>query len=91
MDVLDEALRDLAFALAKYPEKVEAVPLDGLLVESARENPKRPAYLKLAVPDEVVKALRGARGARDLYLLVKVPREVQQRAQSPIVLPREVR
>jgi hypothetical protein len=81
----------LSFALEKYPEKVEVVPVRELVMESARENPKRPAFVKLALPDEVVKKLRGGGEESDLLLLVSVPREVLERADSPIILPGEVR
>ncbi len=84
-------LQTLAFALEKYPERVEAVPIRRLVIDSARQNPKRPAYVKLAVPDEVVKAARGNADAGDLVLLVRVPREVLEREDSRIVLPGEVR
>lgn len=80
----------LAYALDKYKERVEVAPLETLLVDSARQNPKRPAYVKLAVPDELVKSLRGSRSQSDMILLVRVPKEVQKRADSPIVLPGEV-
>jgi len=83
--------RSLAFALDKYPERVEVVPLERLVIESARQNPKRPAYVKLAVPDEVVKAVRGNAPGDDLVLLVRVPREVLERQESRIVLPGEAR
>lgn len=81
----------LAFALEKYPERVELVPLDELVMESARQNAKRPAYVKMAVPDDVVKSLRGTAAQRDLILMVRVPRDVVDRIDSPIVLPGEVR
>lgn len=80
----------LAFALERYPERVESVPVASLLLESARRNDKRPAYLKLAVPDEVVKSVRGGAGG-DLVLLVRVPREVLERRESRIILPGEAR
>ena len=84
-------LKTLAFALEKYPERVEAVPIRELLLDSARQNPKRPAYVKLAVPDEVVKAVRGSAAASDdMVLLVRVPKDVQEREGSRIVLPGEV-
>jgi hypothetical protein len=89
-DATESALKLLRFALEKYPEKVEIAPIEQLAVDSARQNPKRPAYVKLAVPDEVVKALRGSRESRDMVLLVRVPRDIQERAESPIVLPGEV-
>jgi hypothetical protein len=88
---MDDPRRTLAFALEKYPERVELVPLDELLMESARQNEKRPAFVKLAVPDELVKSLRGGRDERDLVLLVRVPKEISGRAASRIVLPGEVR
>jgi hypothetical protein len=83
--------QSLAFALEKYPERVEIVRFEELLIESARQNEKRPAYVKLAMPDEVVKRLRGGGEERDLVLLVRVPKEVLERSESRIVLPGEVR
>lgn len=80
----------LAFALEKYPQRVEVVPLQELMLESARENPRRPAYVKLALPDESVKRLRGGESGGDVLLLVRIPGEVQKRSESSIVLPGEV-
>lgn len=84
-------LNALAFALEKYPERVEMVPIEQIVTDSARQNPKRPAYVTLAVPDEVVKSLKGSRESRDLLLLVRVPKEILERSESRIVLPGEVR
>ncbi len=80
----------LKFALEKYPERVSAVPVERLIMDSARQNAKRPAYLKLAVPDDLVKALRGSGEPEEMVLLVSVPREVEARADSRIVLPNEI-
>ena len=88
---MENPLKALAFALEKYPERVEMVPIEQLVTDSARQNPKRPAYVTLAVPDEVVKSLKGAREGRDLVLLVRVPKEILERSESRIVLPGEVR
>jgi hypothetical protein len=89
---MQNPLRALTYALDKYPEKVAMIPLQELVLESARRNEKRPAYVKLAVPDEVVKGLKGGREEdKDMVLLVIVPKEVQQRSESLIVLPGEVR
>jgi hypothetical protein len=81
----------LAFALEKYPELVDLADVQDLLLDSARESGKRPAYLKIAVPDETVKALRGRKDSSDRVLLVRVPAETADRAHSPIILPNEVR
>jgi hypothetical protein len=66
------------------------VPIEDLVTESARQNAKRPAYITLSVPDEVVKSLKGRREEHDLLLLIRVPKEVLERADSLIVLPGEV-
>ena len=87
---MDDALKSLQFALDKYPERVELVPVEQLLVDSARQNEKRNAYIKLAVPDEMVKSVRGKLKDRDVVLLVRIPNEVLDRADSRIVLPGEV-
>jgi hypothetical protein len=84
-------LKALSYALEKYPERVELVPIEQLVTDSARQNAKRPAYVTLAVPDEVVKSLKGGRDDRDLVLLVRVPKEILERSESLIVLPGEVR
>ncbi|HEX5720490.1 MAG TPA: hypothetical protein VF179_30325 [Thermoanaerobaculia bacterium] len=89
---MQNSLKNLAFALEKYPERVEIVPIQELVTESARKNDKRPAFVKLSVPDDIVKQLRGRPGEdTDLVLLVRVPKEVLQRQGSLIVLPGEVR
>ena len=90
MSVLENARQALAFALERAPERVDAIPVREILLDSARQNPRRPAYLQLAVPDEMVKAVRGGEQG-DLVLLVQVPREVLSRRESRIVLPGEVR
>lgn len=86
-----DAMDTLKFALDKYPERVSTTPVKRLLMDSARQNAKRPAYVKLAVPDNLVKALRGSAESEELLLLVSVPRELESRADSRIVLPNEVR
>jgi hypothetical protein len=87
---MDDALKPLLFALDKYPEKVEVVPIEQVLIDSARQNEKRPAFVKLAVPDEMVKSVRGKREDRDVVLLIRIPSDVLDRADSRIVLPGEV-
>jgi hypothetical protein len=88
---MQNPLKALTYALEKYPERVELVPIGELVTDSARQNAKRPAYMTLAVPDEVVKSLKGNRDDRDLVLLVRVPKEILGRSESLIVLPGEVR
>jgi len=84
-------LKSLAYALEKYPERVELVPIRELVADSARQNAKRPAYVTLNVPDEIVKGLRGRPEDTDLVLLVRVPKQILERSESLILLPGEVR
>jgi len=86
---MEDLMKSLQFALEKYPQRVEIAPARDLLMDSARKNDRRPAYVKLAVPDEVVKALRGQRESQDVVLLVRIPAEITERAGSRIVLPGE--
>jgi hypothetical protein len=86
---MDESIKTLRFALDKYPERVESLPLAQLVVDSAREKPKRAAYLKLAVPDALVQAVRQPQPGGDSYLLVRIPADVGERVDSRIVLPGE--
>ena len=87
---MEDLVKKLQFALEKYPQQVELVPLADLLLDSARQNEKRPAYVKLAMADELVKSLRGQREQKDVLALVRIPGEVLERADSRIVLPGEV-
>jgi hypothetical protein len=87
---MEDLVKKLQFALDKYPQQVEMVPVADLLLDSARQNEKRPAYVKLAMADELVKSLRGQRQQKDVLLLVRIPGEVLERSESRIVLPGEV-
>lgn len=87
---MENALNALQFALEKYPQSVELVPVSDLMIDSARQNDRRPAFIKLAVPDDLVKALRGKREGQDLVFLVRIPADVGGRIDSRIILPGEV-
>ena len=84
---MDSPDKILAYALENHPEKVEMVDARELLMDSARQNPKRPAYIQLAVPDKFVKTLRGRADDADLVLLVHIPKDVRERQSSRLILP----
>jgi hypothetical protein len=86
---MDESQKILRFALDRYAERVETVPLAQLVIDSARQKPKRAAYVKLAVPDALVQAVRSPQPGGDSYLLVRIPSDIGDRADSRIVLPGE--
>lgn len=91
MSHTDDPLQSLVYVLENHPNQMEVVDAGDLLMESARQNPKRPAYVKLAVPDKVVKSLRGKRGQGDRVLMVVLPKETLERKDSRIILPGDVR
>jgi hypothetical protein len=86
---MEDLIKSLQFAVEKYPQRLDLLPVRDLLMDSARKNDRRPAYVKLAVPDEVVKTLRGKRENHDMIVLVRIPAEISERMQSRIVLPGE--
>ncbi|HVS14649.1 MAG TPA: hypothetical protein VMV46_12040 [Thermoanaerobaculia bacterium] len=86
----ESPIAKLRQALDRFPERVEVADARRLMLDSARGNDRRPAYVQLAVPDEVVKDLRGRPEQADVLLLVRLPREVLERLESRIVLPGEV-
>jgi hypothetical protein len=73
--------------LEKFPNAVEVVPLESVLADSARGSAGGPGSLRIAVPDAVVKNLRGDPARRDVFLLVHIPRDLVEREASPIILP----
>lgn len=77
------------FALARYPERLEVSNLEDMLLGSARRSATQPARVELGLSDEAVKNLRGEPERRDLYLVVRIPREVVERSKSLILLPGE--
>jgi hypothetical protein len=79
----------MGFALQHYADRLSVFPVDGLLMDAARKNDKRPAYLKVATVDSIVRNLTGNEKLRDVVLILRIPREVVDRAQSPVRLANE--
>lgn len=87
----NRVLKLLVWALENAPETLYAVDANVILSDSARVKPERPAYLTLNVPDELVQSLRGDKQRRDTVLLIRIPADVRQRAESPIIRPGDLR
>lgn len=85
------SLKTLTYALESHPHQVEVVDMRRLVMESARQNPKRPAYVKLALPDDMVQSVRGRPEAGDTVLVVRIPKDVTDRQESNIILPGDIR
>lgn len=54
---------------------IEILPV--WVMDTGRLNEKRPAYVKMAVPDDYVKNLKGDQ-PQDIYLMLKVPHDVHE-------------
>lgn len=70
-----------------YPEQVRVYPLAANLQGLARQNRKRDAYAKISIEDEDVKALQGPPEGQPLIFMIRIPRELLDRAAAPLVLP----
>lgn len=86
----------LGFFIHEYPDYVEEVPV--LVYDSRRRKQmgvsyrwaERPATITMAVPDDVVKNMRGEEDQKDWYVMMRVSREgleLLKEAQSPIIKP----
>lgn len=72
--------------LQKNKEMIEIVELEKVLVDSTRGKENAPGLLKIAVPDEIVKNLRGIPEKRDLILLIRIPNDIKKKMESPIII-----
>lgn len=83
LDLLLTAIRD-------HVERLSIFQIDGLLMDAARANDKRPAYLKIATLDSIVQNVRGNDKLRDELLIIRIPREVVDWVKHPSLAPRIV-
>lgn len=56
-------------------KEIEILPV--WVMDTGRLNEKRPAYVKMAVPDDYVKNLNGV-DPQHIYLMVKIPYDVHE-------------
>lgn len=71
-----ESARELIkWAWLVADDEVEVLPV--WVLDSARLNPKRPANITIAVPDEYVKNLNGL-DPQDVYVMVRVKHEAHE-------------
>lgn len=80
----------IRFALDNYGNEVEISSAYEALAGVSRQNDKRPAKMELFVNDDWVLNLKGNPKLADAYLVVRIPRDVVDRAKSPIIAPGEV-
>lgn len=71
----------------RFPENVEVIPVAANAQDMARATSLREAYVRVGVPDELVKNLRGDSDRRDLVFLIRLPRLVVNAAQHQIEAP----
>lgn len=61
--------------IQKEPKEIEFLPLNQVLIEGVRQNDKRPAWIKAAVPDGWVVNLMKNEKLTDGFVIAKVSRE----------------
>jgi protocatechuate 3,4-dioxygenase beta subunit len=69
----------VTWAVAQEPGSVEFMPVAAVLADAVRKNDKRPAHIKLLVPDSWSRNLTGDEAMKDAFLLARVPRELAER------------
>lgn len=79
-------------ALDLYEKECSWLPIAQILRDAKRAStadPKGEATVELAVPDQLVQNLRGDPTRQDIFLLVRIPRNVADRlrATSDLILP----
>lgn len=57
-------------------EDVEFMPINPFIFDTARQNDKRGAKMGVIVPDDWVKNVRGLKEFQDVFMMVRIPREV---------------
>ena len=79
----------LDYARRHHADKLGVIPvLPNTRTEwMRRASARRPASVEGAVPDDLVVKLRGPRKERPLAVLLLIPREVADEAESPIIRP----
>lgn len=65
----------LVSVIQKEPKEIQFLPLNQVLIEGVRQNDKRPAWIKAAVPDGWVVNLMKNEKLTDGFILAKVSRE----------------
>ena len=91
-----------ALAHPSFEATVAVVPVRGIMIDAARSKKgilgnvadglpdmtARPAYVKLAVDDPIVIALKGPpERSPAIFLMVAIPTQALDRAKSPIIMP----
>lgn len=77
----------LSLAMTKHLDDVECVSAGALIMDIGRANDKRPAYAKIAVPDDWIKNIKGDEKLRDIYVMSRIDRSVLNKASSVLILP----
>ena len=62
-------------AITNAPKQIEFLPVNAVLLEGVRQNDKRPAWIKISVPDAWVVNLMKNEKLLEGFLMVKVVRE----------------
>lgn len=76
----------LTIAVRDHIDKLEFLTLGQMIPDSdyvTRKNDKRPASVLCYINDEWAKNIRGSDKLNDLYLMVRIPREIVEEMEKP--------
>lgn len=68
----------LQYVLDEHAADYEVVSINQLLIDGARKNDKRAAFLRFHCPDEWTLNLSGDMALVDAYVALRVPREIAE-------------
>ena len=68
----------LLWALQEHAADYEVVSVNNLLIDGARKNDKRAAFLRFHCPDDWALNLAGDMALVDAYVAIRVPRELAE-------------
>ena len=75
MSVKMELASLVSGAITNAPKQIEFLPVNAVLLEGVRQNDKRPAWIKISVPDAWVVNLMKNEKLLDGFIMVKIERE----------------
>jgi hypothetical protein len=85
---------DLDYAISHHPRELQITRMDDLAADWRRAprdrqgNPMGHGGVRLELPDEMVRNLRGPESDRDLVVLIRIPNNVLRARRGRVVIAR---
>ncbi len=76
----------MAQALRRHSDRVAMVPFEEALLDAFQGSPNRPPAVLVAVPEQVVRNIKGDPAQRYHYYILAIPPDVWDQCKTPVVL-----